>query len=310
MVVVGGANIDIKACSTDRPALRTSNPGRTTSSAGGVARNIAENLARLGTSVHLVAAVGLDVAGSRLLADTSAAGVDVSLVNRGGHATGSYTAVLDPAGDLVIAVADMAATDAMRPEDMAATVAEIGRAALLVIDGNLSTDTAAYLLDLARELDCRVILEPVSVAKATRLATVLDPRRPLFATTPNLAELAALTGCDTRTDAGVAAAVARLHELGVEWVWVRSGPYGSMLAGRGTEPQLFAAHPGPVVDVTGAGDAMLAAFAHVLLAGRSPSEAVRYGHAAAALTVASDRTVRDDLSAELLDRELAQQPQQ
>jgi sugar/nucleoside kinase (ribokinase family) len=50
---------------------------------GGVGRNIAENLARLGTQVHLVSAVGADALGDELLAATAAARVDVGNVRRG-----------------------------------------------------------------------------------------------------------------------------------------------------------------------------------------------------------------------------------
>jgi len=58
--------------------------------------------------------------------------------------------------------------------------------------------------------------------------------------------------------------------------------------------------PGEVVDVTGAGDAMLAAFCHFLLAGETTEQAARLGHAAAGLTVASPSTVRPDLSSTLV----------
>jgi len=60
--------------------------------------------------------------------------------------------------------------------------------------------------------------------------------------------------------------------------------------------------------VTGAGDAMLAAFAHALLAGRDPLDAAHYGHAAAAVTVQSPHTVRPDLTPDLLERLLAEHP--
>jgi pseudouridine kinase len=59
-----------------------------------------------------------------------------------------------------------------------------------------------------------------------------------------------------------------------------------------------------VVDVTGAGDAMTAAFVHALLRGDSPLDAARFGQMAAALTVASPETVRPDLTPRLVDAEL------
>jgi pseudouridine kinase len=46
---------------------------------------------------------------------------------------------------------------------------------------------------------------------------------------------------------------------------------------------------------------MLAAFCHAILSGASPAEAAAYGHAAAALTVASPHTVRPDLTDQLVE---------
>src|SRR6478609_3187794 len=105
VVVVGGANMDVKARSTRAAVRGTSNPGSATMSAGGVGRNVAENLARLGTRTHLVAAVGADALGDQVLSVTSGAGVHVEHVRRSARATGTYTAVLDAAGELVVAVA-------------------------------------------------------------------------------------------------------------------------------------------------------------------------------------------------------------
>ena len=69
---------------------------------GGVARNVAENLARLGVRTQLIAAVGRDAPGEWLLRETAASGVDLRSVVRTGGPTGSYTAVLDDRGELLV----------------------------------------------------------------------------------------------------------------------------------------------------------------------------------------------------------------
>jgi pseudouridine kinase len=296
-VVVGGANIDVKARSTDRLVPATSNPGTTVVAPGGVGRNVAENLARLGTPVHLVAAVGSDLLGDQLLAATAAAGVHVGHVRRSPTPTGTYAAVLDADGELAVAVSDMAATDGLGPDDLHAAADLIAGAALLVLDGNLAPGTVGAALDraAAAAVPARVVLDPVSVPKAERLAGRLRPGRPVYAVTPNVDELAALTGRPTGTDGQVRDAVRALHDAGVELVWVRRGGRGSLLSG----PGVLEALPAPaaaVLDVTGAGDAMLAAFCHAVLGGAAPVDAAAYGHAAAALTVASAHTVRPDLA--------------
>lgn len=232
VVVVGGANLDIKARSSAAAIAHTSNPGHTSTTPGGVARNIAENLARLGTPTQLIAAIGRDPYGERLLADTRAAGVLLDHVHRGEHPTGSYTAVLDADGELLMAVADMTATDDLRPEHLRSARELIAHAALLVLDGNLPAATTAHLLDLAHAGDVRVVVDPVSVPKAARLAPLLRPARPIFALTPNRDELRALTGDGQvgDTDAALAHAAAVLHDRGVRHVWIRLGASGSLLS--------------------------------------------------------------------------------
>ncbi|MEU8871952.1 PfkB family carbohydrate kinase [Streptomyces javensis] len=306
VVVIGGANVDIKVRSLAPVAYRTSNPGRSHTSPGGVARNIAENLARLGTPTHLIAAVGQDAAGERLLSDTQAAGVRIEHVHRGPHPTGTYTAVLDADGDLVVAIADMAATDALAPEHLHTARELIGNAGLLVLDGNLSTRVLSYVLDIASATGVQTLIDPVSVPKAALLAPLFAAGRPVFAVTPNVAELGALAGRDLAgatdvDDPELLRAVAVLHERGARHVWVRLGARGSLLSTLDEGRVPLAAPPADVRDVTGAGDAMLGAFAHALLGGADPVDAARYGHAAAALTVATPATVRPDLTPRLIE---------
>lgn len=298
VVVIGGANVDVLARSGSAAVSATSNPGTTSIGHGGVARNVAENLARLGSRVELVAAVGRDALGEMLLADTAAAGVGVSHVRRIDGPTGTYTAVLDTDGELVVAVADMAATDDLGPDVIASATALVTSADLVVLDGNLPADTIAAAVALSG----RVVLDPVSVPKAFRLRELLAGGHRWFAMTPNLAELGALTGLDVSAspDRGIEA----LHDAGVEHVWVRLGPAGSVLSSPDGRVELPVV-PSAVVDVTGAGDAMLAAFVHGVLTGRSPREAAGFAHAAAALTVASPHSVRPDLSVALVEQTLA-----
>jgi pseudouridine kinase len=284
VLVVGGANVDVKA-HPHRPLVpRTSNPGIVSRSPGGVGRNVAENLARLGTPVSLVTAVGADPEGAWLLTETAAAGVSVSDAVRVGASTGSYVAVLDADGELVAGVSDMAAVDALTPDLLPARL--VAEATLVVVDGNLPMETVAHVLDAAAAAGVRVLLDPVSVAKAARIAPLLGPGRPLFTLTPNQDELAALGTAE------------ELHRRGADVVWVRRGAVGSLLSTADGEVALPAPDATPV-DVTGAGDAMLAAYCHKILAGASIEEAARYGHEAAALTVASPHTVRPDLRARM-----------
>lgn len=300
VVVIGGANVDIKARSAAPATRHTSNPGHGSMTPGGVARNIAENLARLGTRTHLITAIGRDPLGDNLLAQTSAAGVRLEFVQRSDLPTGTYTAILDSDGELIVAVADMAVTDDLRPEHLNQARDVIGTAGLLVLDGNLGPAALEHALELAAAAEVRTILEPVSVPKAKVVSPLITTERPLYAVTPNRDELTALTALPTRTDRQLRLAADSLHQRGVQHVWVRLGAEGSMLSRSSGEVVQIPAVATTVEDVTGAGDSSLAAFCHALIEGQDPVEAARFGHAAAALTIASSHTVRPDLTPRLV----------
>ena len=300
VVVIGGANVDLKARG-DAPLIEaTSNPGTVLTSPGGVGRNVAEVLARLGTATHLVAAVGRDAFGDLVLERTAAAGVDVSGVRRVEGPTDTYAAVLDADGELFVAVSAMPAVDGLGPDQVAAQAALIRGAAYVVLDANLSAETLRAALETTSRAGVPAALEPVSVRKADRVAAVLDPALPVHTLTPNLAELAALTGrpCDHLEE--IIAAARALQDRGVACCWVRLGHQGSLVVAQDAHP-LPAVHSA-VVDVSGAGDAMLGAYVHAFLRGEAPADAAAFAHAAAALTIAVPETVRPDLTHDLVTR--------
>ncbi|CAM3750995.1 carbohydrate kinase family protein [Deinococcus frigens] len=297
VITIGGANMDLKVQTLAPAVPGTSNPGRAAQTPGGVARNVAENLARLGVRVALLSAVGTDVLGGDLMRLAAEAGVDVSpTVRVPEHATGTYTAVLDSGGELLIAVAAMGITSALTPAVVAGHAGMLGGAAYVVADGNLSPETLLALLVHTGQSETRVIFEPVSVPKAARLLPALDSGHAPWAVTPNLAELSALVGAEVPDTAPtIREAALTLHGRGVDVVWVRRGVRGSLLS-ISQELWELPALSADVVDVTGAGDAMLAGFLAALLDGQPLPDAAREAHAAAALTVESAQTVVPDLT--------------
>ncbi len=123
ITAIGAAHID-RIVRLDAPAVPgASNPGRTTSRAGGVIRNAAETAARLGVGVRLVTRVGADAEAARVRDSLSGLPVTFApLAVRSDVPTASYTAVLDPRGDLVIGLADMAAYETITPAEVLAAL--------------------------------------------------------------------------------------------------------------------------------------------------------------------------------------------
>ena len=78
VVGIGAANVDIHGHSKKTINLRDSNPGYMNVSAGGVTRNVSDNLSRLGASVKLITALGDDVYAEQIRTECAAAGIDLT----------------------------------------------------------------------------------------------------------------------------------------------------------------------------------------------------------------------------------------
>lgn len=283
VIVIGASAIDLKATVGSPLVPETSNPGFVTATPGGVGRNIAEVLARLGTSVRLVSRVADDPFGRLVLAETEAAGVDIADVHTDAERTATYVATLDSDGSLSVAVADFAAIDTMTLDHV--TSLSFDGVAHVVLDANLPTPVLTAALERAAEAGAMVTIEPVSVAKAGRLAD-LASAYPAHLLTPNEDEYAALA---SRTDPLTLAS----------WICLRRGLAGSRLIGGPDEPPLdipaVLVPAGEVRDVTGAGDSATAGLIHALVRGAGLEQAIAYGHAVAARTVRSPLAVPTDV---------------
>ena len=185
VIVIGGANVDIKGRAGAAIIARTSNPGEVTVSAGGVGRNIAENLARLEVETSLACFVG-DDANGRLIRDAcGSAGVDTAMIETAAAPTGVYLAVLDTAGEMTVAINDMRATEQMTVDYLKARSHRLARADMLVADCNIPVSCLAWLCHFASEIHVPLLIEPISVAKARKLLE-FTRAPPVFAITPNL----------------------------------------------------------------------------------------------------------------------------
>ncbi len=286
IVCVGGAVLDRKYRGLGPLLMGTSNPAAGERSYGGVARNVAENLARLGVRVSLLSLLGDDAAGRAVLDHTAGVGVDVSACQvLPGERTAEYVAVLQPNGELLLALADMAIFDALTPGQLEGRL----NSDFVFADCNLPAETLEALI--RRGAPFRLALDAVSVPKAAKLPPDLRGVDLLFL---NRDQGAALTG--EREPAEVARA---LQERGAASVVLTLGPGGVVVAAGETLSHL----PAPkveVVDVTGAGDALIAGTLYGLLRGGALPEAARLGQRAARLALESGASVPPDLSPERL----------
>ncbi|MGH2626817.1 MAG: carbohydrate kinase family protein [Anaerolineales bacterium] len=299
VVVIGASGMDVIGKLAGPLSVGTSNPGRLRMSSGGVARNVAENLARLGIETELVTAVGEDSNGRHLLDQAVEVGIGVEYCVRvPGGRTGAYLALLDEHGGLHAGLDDMRVIEGLTPEHLRTVEPVIAEASAVFLDANLSPASLSTAIALASAHGVRVAADPTSRTLAPRLVPHLAN---LWLITPNEAEAGvlcpkpivhaqvnqAIEVARQLVASGVHIAVLALAEFGVAYASAEESGHVPALR---TE----------IADPTGAGDAMTAALIFALLNNIPLDESVRLGASAAALTLRAHGTVAPGLSLELL----------
>lgn len=253
--VFGALNLDVSGVPTAALRPGDSNPGSIRLAAGGVGHNMALHLARAGEAVELVAPLGDDIAATILARHCAEAGIGLRHAVRLPGPSSAYLCVHDEAGDLAIAINDMALLETLTPQALAPALSRLVGASLAVADANLPGETLAHL---AHSLRVPLLLDPVSTFKAERARPILSR---LAAIKPNRLEAASLSGEEDPADA------ARwLLGEGVGRVFISLGAQGIYYADAGV-CGLAPAPPMRAQITNGAGDASAAGLALGMLRG-------------------------------------------
>jgi len=299
VLVLGAAGVDVigRLEADLKPA--TSNPARIRRSYGGVARNVAENLARLGQPARLISVVGEDASGDELLEHTAEAGVDVSAILRSKKfPTGYYMGVIEENGRLQFAVDDMRLMDELTSEYLKNQEDLFKSSSMVFVDANLPKKTLRTALSLARSAKIPVCADPTSTSLSERMVPFLSR---FFLITPNCKEASVLTNLSfevSERDAATEAARALVNQ-GVKIALVALAEFGVVYATSETTGYIPAIRT-PISDPTGAGDAMTAAVLFALLNDIELDDAIRLGVSAASLTLRHSGSVYPNLSLEAL----------
>ena len=299
VLVIGSAGIDVKARAQESLHWDTANFGEVHTSVGGVARNMAENLARLEVDTLLLTAVGKDECGRRVIRQSKERGVICQ------HAraldsvhTGGTVSLLNDDGEPLVMISDFEAMRRVDANYLWKHEALFAGAVMIVIDATLSEEALATVFELADRYNVRFCDDPTMPALAVRLVDYL-PR--LYLVSPNGDETTALCGLPNPAQNRESAIDAARHlvSLGVQIAVVTLGEQGVAYADGSGGGFIRALHT-QVVDPTGAGDAFSAAVIFGLLNEVTVDEAMRLGMTAASLTLQSRETVLPELSQELL----------
>ena len=294
VICIGGMNVDRKFYAKKELIMRTSNPVSSSVSIGGVGRNIAENLGRLGENVVMLSRVG-DDQDWYLIKSTSESYMDLQHVEVcQAQETSTYIAIIDSDGDMSMALANMAICDSMTVSWLERYESLLSRSKALVVDLNLPQESLFYLIQLARKENLGLAIIPVSVPKMFNLPKNLTGVDWLIVN-QNESEFFFDKPLDSGGD------IEDLAKL-----WLETG-LKQVLITRGAESMLYANHNGQrhfmtpkfipqVIDTTGAGDSLSAGVLFGWLNYFDIQETLEFGLTNSYYTIQSQDTVRKNLS--------------
>jgi pseudouridine kinase len=298
-LIIGATLLDSKGKPRAGLEPGTSNPASIRHTRGGTARNVAENLGRLGAEARLLSVVGDDDTGRQLVDQTAEAGVDVSDVQIvAGARTGSYIAILDEGGSLSVALDDVSIVSHISSAYLYQNRRLFRDACMVLIDGSLDEGAVEMAIRLAGQYEVPLCADPSSARLAYKLRPYLSS---LHLVVPNEVEAAALSEIDFSgfdPDASLEV-VLLLRRSGVKTAVITLSDFGLVFA-TSDETGYIPARYSEIVDGTGTGDAVTAAIMFGMVNDLPVIEAIRLGAAAASLTLQTSETVVPDLSLDML----------
>lgn len=291
VTVIGGANMDILGFPYSNLIYKDLNPGVIKISSGGVGRNIAENLARLGVSVKLITALGKDMYGNRIIEESKSVGLDIldSLILEGGS-TSSYMAILDEKGDMALSVSHMDILNNMTVEFIKSRNSIIEHSMLLILDTNIPGEVIEYIVTTYK--DKAIFLDTVSTAKAKKVKDIIGYFHTIK---PNRLEAEVLSGMKIASKDDLISVSQYFLSKGVRRVFITLGSDGVFYSD-GSKTGILKGPKVKVINATGAGDAFVAAVAYAYIEDIDIEESAKMGIAGSILALTHEDTINPNMS--------------
>jgi pseudouridine kinase len=295
--VIGGANIDLQGFPEKKLKYKDSNPGTLKTSLGGVGRNIAEILAKLGVPTKLITAVGKDSYGTLILENGAGVGLNVeNVLISESYATSKYLSILDSSGDMVVALNDMGIIKTIDKEYIEKNGHIIKNARLCIIDANIEESVIKYITETYN--NCEFFLDTVSAAKTSKVKKIIGRFHTIK---PNKLEAEMLSGMKIDSPNDCRGVAEYFHSLGVEKVYITCSTDGVYYSDS-KECGFFAPQKIEVINSTGAGDAFVAGLAYSHYHSCDIKESVQNSMAAAIISLRHEETINPNTNINELNK--------
>ncbi|MGL5963550.1 MAG: carbohydrate kinase family protein [Fusobacteriaceae bacterium] len=290
ILVFGSSVVDIFGFCGNRYKQSDSIPGTVKISFGGVSRNIAENMARVGVDVKFISILGDDEIGRSMLAHSKEIGYDMSqsmiLTER---ATPTYMAILNEDGEMVSAVADMSVIEAMTEEFIHSKREMFENSEYTFLDAD-DPKKLEYILTKFHG-KTKFILDPISSTKALGVKHLL---KYFHTIKPNRLEAEVMVGFKIESEEDLKLAGKTLLDLGIENVFISLDEDGIFYMNKNISGRLKAKNV-TVRNVTGAGDSFVAGLGYGYSNKLSLIETLKFAITMSTITISHKETIHPEM---------------
>lgn len=297
VLCIGGMNVDRKYRLKSILQSGTSNPVESSISVGGVARNVAENLGRMGLEVRMLSLAGQDQ-DFQIIKQASQDYVNLQSVQQiKDYATSTYTAILDRQGDMQVAYADMNICEKMTKEWLESNQGLILQAKMVVMDLNLPLEATTWLINFCHRHEISLTVIPVSQPKMAHLPRSLHGVDWLIV---NRGESLTYLGQEDQAEIDTMDLAKAWLDRGVNHVVITQGSEGFVYANRSSHIYYPIIKVDHLTDATGAGDAFSSGVIFGNYQEYAVDKALQLGLVNATMTIQSPLTVRSELNGQQL----------
>lgn len=298
ILVLGASIVDIFGFCGRSYAQRDSIPGHIKISFGGVCRNIAENLARVGVNTQFISTLGDDENGKSILEHSRKLGYNMeNSLFLEGESTPTYLAILNHQGEMESAVVDMESLNKMDEAFVDGKHEVFENAEYTIVDSD-NPILLEYILKKYQEKS-KFILDPVSAKKAKKIRHLV---KYFHTIKPNRFETEALCGFKIETNDDLRKAGRFFIEQGVKNVFISLDADGIYyITSEGEEGTLACCEPIDVKNVTGAGDSFVAGIGYGYMNNLNIKDTLKYSVAMSIITITHEETINPKMSHELVE---------